>query len=125
MTHSHHEVHQAAVPSPEHATHGGPGFNDYFRVFIALSILTALSFLAFWVMSGLSAVGMIIALALIKATLVIVVFMHLWTDWRILYGIIIPVLILCVMSVFIFIPDQILPWPKEAPLEPPPVRIAP
>jgi hypothetical protein len=36
--------------------------------------------------------------------------MHLYFDWKKVYGIIIPVMILCVMSTMIFLVDQVMVW---------------
>ena len=97
----------------------------YFTVFIALSIFTAISFLANeavrqeWI--GLTAsVTIIIVVAVIKAFLVGLIFMHLKYDWGRVYFIIVPIFILGVMMMMVLMPDIVIPWQSsQQPLEPP------
>jgi caa(3)-type oxidase subunit IV len=97
----------------------------YFAVFIALSIFTAVSFLANeavrqgWI--GLhTSVAIIIGVAIVKACLVGLIFMHLKYDWRNVYFIIVPISILGVMMMLVLLPDIVIAWqPEQAPLEPP------
>ena len=76
----------------------------YFTVFIALSIFTAVSFLANeavrqgWIGAQTSFV-IIIAVAVIKAILVGLIFMHLKFDWRKLYFMIFPAAFMGKLSV--------------------------
>jgi heme/copper-type cytochrome/quinol oxidase subunit 4 len=97
----------------------------YFTVFIALSIFTAVSFLANeavrqgWIGSFTSFV-IIIGVAVIKAFLVGLIFMHLNFDWGKVYFIIVPIFILGVMMMLVLMPDIVIPWqPSQNPLEPP------
>src|SRR5437588_3623566 len=94
------DAHATMVPEIKPAEHG-PNFQAYLYVFYALCVLTLVSFLA----NGLVAHGLglvqlsmwiILAVAVVKATLVAMIFMHLKFDWPRLYCIIIPV---CVMGV--------------------------
>ena len=48
--------------------------------------------------------------SIIKAGLVVVIFMHLNVDWKKVAAIMIPVLIMCVMTVIILSIDQALAW---------------
>ena len=97
----------------------------YFTVFIALSIFTAISFLANeavrqgWI--GLhTSVAIIMGVAVIKAFLVGLIFMHLNFDWGKVYFIIVPIFILGVMMMMVLMPDIVIPWqPSQEPLEPP------
>jgi caa(3)-type oxidase subunit IV len=91
-----------------HADHAGPRFQDYMRTFYALMVLTVLSYLVYVTLGhGWEALIFIMILAIIKASLVIAVFMHLWIDFRKVYGIMVPVIILCIMSTCIFLVDQV------------------
>ena len=97
----------------------------YFTVFIALSIFTAVSFLANeavrqgWIGSFASFV-IIISVAVIKAFLVGLIFMHLNFDWGKVYFIIVPIFILGVMMMMVLMPDIVIAWqPQQEPLEPP------
>jgi caa(3)-type oxidase subunit IV len=97
----------------------------YFTVFAALSIFTAISFLANeavrqgWI--GLeTSVAIILGVAVIKAFLVGLIFMHLNFDWGKVYFIIVPIFILGVMMMLVFMPDIVIAWqPGQSPLEPP------
>ncbi len=97
----------------------------YFTVFIALSIFTVVSFLANWAVYqgwiGLhTSVVIIIAVAVVKACLVGLIFMHLKYDWRNVYFIIVPISILGVMMMLVLLPDIVMAWqPEQTPLEPP------
>lgn len=97
----------------------------YFTVFIALSIFTAVSFLANeavrqkWIGAETSFI-IIIGVAVVKAFLVGMIFMHLNFDWGKVYFIIVPIFILAVMMMLVFMPDIVIPWqPGQNPLEPP------
>ena len=96
----------------------------YFSVFIALSVFTAISFLANeavrqgWIGVFTSFV-IIIGVAVIKAFLVGLIFMHLNFDWGKVYFIIVPIFILGVMMMMVFMPDAVIAWqPGQEPLEP-------
>jgi len=104
----------AAAPHG-HESHAGPRFQDYMRTFYALMFLTIASYVVYLTMGhGLGAAGIILVLAVIKASLVVMVFMHLWFDWWKVYGIIIPVMILVVMATLIFLPDHVIVWRHQA-----------
>jgi heme/copper-type cytochrome/quinol oxidase subunit 4 len=97
----------------------------YFTVFIALSIFTVVSFLANeavrqgWIGVETS-FTIIIAVAVIKAFLVGLIFMHLNFDWGKVYFIIVPIFILGVMMMMVLMPDIVIAWqPHQEPLEPP------
>jgi heme/copper-type cytochrome/quinol oxidase subunit 4 len=97
----------------------------YFTVFIALSIFTAISFIANeavrqkWIDVSTS-VTIIMVVAVIKAFLVGLIFMHLNFDWGRVYFIIVPIAILGVMMMLVFMPDIVIAWqPEQQPLEPP------
>ena len=92
---------------------------------IALSIFTAISFLANeavrqgWINVNTS-VTIIMLVAVIKAFLVGMIFMHLNFDWGKVYFIIVPIFILGVMMMMVLMPDIVIPWqPGQEPLEPP------
>jgi caa(3)-type oxidase subunit IV len=90
-------------------------FKTYIGVFFALCVFTAVSFVANWAVSqgyisAATSVTIIMAVAVVKATLVCMIFMHLKYDWSKLYCIIVPVSILCVMMMIILCIDQVLAW---------------
>jgi caa(3)-type oxidase subunit IV len=102
------DPHAAAAHAHDHA---GPRLQDYLRTFYALMVLTVASYVVYVTMGhGLGAAMIILVLAVFKATLIISIFMHLWIDIGKLYGIIIPVVILCIMSTCIFLVDQVVVW---------------
>jgi caa(3)-type oxidase subunit IV len=83
----------------------------YWLVFIVLCVCTALSFAFNWSLGhGAISATLISIVAIIKAALVVLIFMHLKFDWRKVAAIMVPVLIMCVMTVIIFSIDQALAW---------------
>ena len=91
--------------------HAGPTFGAYMGVFIALCVCTAASFLVNWTLGqNLQSASIIMVVAVIKATLVAGIFMHLKFDWGKLYCIILPVCIVTLMMVIILSIDTTLAW---------------
>jgi caa(3)-type oxidase subunit IV len=101
-----------------HGPHAGPTLNAYLVVFAALSVFTVVSFVvngfvqqgSITAMTGLVIIMMV---AIVKATLVTMFFMHLKWDWVRLYFIIIPLMILTVMLMVVLMPDTVLGWPSD------------
>jgi caa(3)-type oxidase subunit IV len=116
----------ATVPDNPDA-HNGPLVKAYLVVFGALAILTHVSFVANyaahpeqqWLTSTQSFV-IILGVAIIKAVLVAMFFMHLKFDWGRVYFMIVPVLILGTMMVIVLLPDIVLGWPLKGEKPPPP-----
>ena len=91
-----------------HAPHApddhGPTVKAYLTVFVALAVFTLLSFVANfaaaeerqWISKFVSFV-IILGVAVVKAALVGLIFMHLKFDWRKLYFLIFPAFILGAM----------------------------
>lgn len=98
----------------DHAAHehAGPSFGMYMFVFGALCVCTAVSFIVNQIFgeNNLTGAGIIMFVAVIKATLVAGIFMHLKFDWGKLYCIILPVCIVTVMMVIILSIDSALAW---------------
>src|SRR5262245_21340080 len=95
--------------------HAGPGFQAYMVVFLALSVFTAISFVVNYAVReyGLAShagFGIIIGVAVIKAILVGMYFMHLVVDWFKLYYLIFPTFILAAMFITVLMPDIVLAW---------------
>ena len=91
--------------------HAGPSFAAYMYVFIALCVCTAVSFIANWTLGqNEKSAAIILAVAVVKATLVAGIFMHLKYDWGKLYCIILPVCVVTVMMVIILSIDSALAW---------------
>jgi cytochrome c oxidase subunit 4 len=102
-----------------HGGHHGPGFRLYIIVALALSVFTLVSFIANQqVQAGnlttLAAFVIILLVAIVKATLVGMYYMHLKYEWGKLYFMIIPAFILATMFVFVLMPDIVVSWHKEA-----------
>src|SRR5579885_2837918 len=92
--------------------HANSGINGYLVVFGALVVFTAISFVVnFAERAGKigkeSGFALILGVAVCKAVLVGVFFMHLRFDWRRLYFVIIPVLVLAVLLVIVLLPDTV------------------
>jgi cytochrome c oxidase subunit 4 len=98
----------------EHA-HEGPDLRLYLVVAAALAGFTASSFVVnFLVRDGrlTAQLGfvLILGVAVCKAVLVGMYFMHLKYDWGKLYFLIFPVSILAVMMMVVLLPDIVLAW---------------
>ena len=83
----------------------------YHKIFWYLLVLTILEIIVALVpfarlVKGILLVGM----ALGKAALVAMFFMHLKYDWFKLYFIVFPVVILTAMMVIVLLPDTVLTW---------------
>src|SRR5262245_60911323 len=96
-----------------HASEHGPTFQMYIFVFIALCVGTGLSFLANLLLGqGQSSFVIIMLVAVVKATLVAMIFMHLKFDWNRVYCIVIPVSVMAVMMMIVFLPDMVFAWTR-------------
>jgi cytochrome c oxidase subunit 4 len=103
--------------STGHDEHGPGHFRAYMVVAVALAVFTAASFVVnalvhaktlspevgFWVILGV---------AVVKAVLVALYFMHLISDWGYVFFLIVPVLILAALTGFALVPDMVLDWPE-------------
>jgi cytochrome c oxidase subunit 4 len=98
-----------------HEEHHGPDVKAYLVVFGALSIFTALSFV-FNTMARNDTIThatsfvLILGVAVIKATLVGMYFMHAKYDWGRIYFMVIPAFILATMMMIVLMPDIVLGW---------------
>src|ERR1051325_11307948 len=94
---------------PSHAAdHAGPRFETYIFVFAALCVCTGLSFLVNLIFChGMTRASIILVIAVVKASLVASIFMHLKYDWGKLYCIVIPVSVMAVMMMIVLLPDQV------------------
>jgi cytochrome c oxidase subunit 4 len=100
------------MADPHHSdAHAGPSVKAYMAIFVALAVFTAISFLVNATV-GRNTTGMLIilAVAVCKATLVGMYFMHLVIDWGKLYYLIIPALILGTLLIVVLMPDIVLTW---------------
>jgi cytochrome c oxidase subunit 4 len=97
--------------------HHGPTVMTYIVIFAALAVFTIISFVA----NGLTrtdppllgthtSFAIILSVAVIKATLVGMYFMHLKFDWGRVGFMIVPAFILAVMMMFVLMPDIVLAW---------------
>jgi caa(3)-type oxidase subunit IV len=95
--------------------HHGPTIKAYVVVFSALLVFTVLSFVSNYfahkeVISTYTSFAIILSVAVCKATLVAMYFMHLVLDWGKVYIMIVPALILGPMLVVVLLPDIVLAW---------------
>ncbi len=95
--------------------HNGTLVRAYLVIFLALAIFTLVSFIANYAaheeqgwISTQTAFTIILGVAIIKAILVAMFFMHLKFDWGRVYFMIVPVLILGVMMMMVLLPDIVL-----------------
>jgi cytochrome c oxidase subunit 4 len=93
-----------------HGEHHGNLFKIYMIIAVVLSVATASSFI-FNSMARAHIIGVVVAfvlilsVAILKATLVGMYFMHLKWDWKLLYFLIIPVFIMGTMMMVVLLPD--------------------
>ena len=86
-------------------------YNLYWIVFIVLCVCTGMSFLFnVGLGQGAASAALISIVAAIKAALVVMIFMHLKFDCGKVAAIMVPVLIMCVMTVIILSIDQAIVW---------------
>jgi cytochrome c oxidase subunit IV len=100
------------------AEHHGPNLQAYFVVFGALCIFTLVSFVVnemvrSHILSAHMGMAIIMAVAVCKAVLVCMFFMHLKYEWSKLYFLIVPVAILGVMMMIVLMPDGVVGWPDD------------
>jgi caa(3)-type oxidase subunit IV len=105
---------------PPEAHPHGPNVAAYFMVFGTLAVFTGLSFVANYMereghFGKVVAFGIILGIAVVKAVLVGMIFMHLKWDWGRLFFMIIPAFIIATMMVIVFLPDMVLAWNHVTP----------
>lgn len=105
--------------TPHAGDHHGPSFTTYMVIALALSVCTIASFF----FNGMAQSGtittftsfaLILSVAIIKATLVGMVFMHIQWDWKVLYFLLIPAFILGIMMMVVLLPDTLLGASRDA-----------
>jgi cytochrome c oxidase subunit 4 len=98
-----------------HHDHRGPTFALYIGIALALSIFTLVSFAANQLvlqgaLTAFTAFVIILGVAIVKATLVGMYYMHLKYEWGKLYFMIIPAFILAAMMMVVLMPDIVVAW---------------
>jgi caa(3)-type oxidase subunit IV len=108
--------HADAAGHDDHGHHG-PSMKTYFVIFGALTIFTGVSFVANYlahpdvkVITVYTSFAIIMGVALCKATLVGMYFMHLILDWGKVFLMIVPALVLGPMLMIVLLPDIVLAW---------------
>lgn len=109
-----------ATESHASDAHAGVGVRPYLVVFTALVIFTAISFLANYavqakLISPNASFATVLGVAVCKAVLVAMFFMHLKYDWAKLYFMIVPVMILGTMMIIVLLPDIVIAWHRNYP----------
>src|SRR5262245_57619626 len=104
----------AEHPSEDHAPHDPHGYDvhashipdsTFVKVFGALCVFTLVSFLANQIFgTGVLSFLIIGTVAVCKALLVVVFFMHLKLDWKKLFVFIVPIMVLAPMIVAVLYP---------------------
>ncbi len=101
--------------------HGDTGVRPYIVIFVALAIFTAVSFLvnsaekpdgvfARALVTAETGFAIILAVAVIKALLVALYFMHLRVDWRRIYFVVLPAIFLGAALIVVLWPDMVSAW---------------
>jgi caa(3)-type oxidase subunit IV len=111
------DMSETATPSmaDNKAHHDDGHFKAYLTVFALLCVFTAVSFVCNELdrhghISKHTSLAVIMGVAVIKALCVAVIFMHLKTDWPLVYFIMIPVMVMSVMMIIVLLPDIVLTW---------------
>jgi caa(3)-type oxidase subunit IV len=108
MAHEHGDTH-----TPHDTSHGHSHDSAYMKVFMALAVFTVISFTVSETFSSKAVtILMILGIATVKALLVATIFMHLKFDWKKIYIVIVPALVLAVVLVFLLTPDIVF-GPRE------------
>jgi len=108
----HPDPHAPAAPHDEHHEKHIPD-KTFFMVFGGLLVLTAATFAANQFLgptAKMAAFLIIGGIAIFKALLVVVFFMHLVIDWKKLFLFIVPVMILAPLIVIVLWPDIVMTW---------------
>ncbi len=109
------------APDTAHADSHGDVTRAYLVVFGSLAVFTAASFVIYeaevsWhLISKYTAFALIMGVAVVKASLVGLYFMHLKWDWAKLYFMIVPEFILGTMMMFVLLPDGVVAWHHNEP----------
>jgi caa(3)-type oxidase subunit IV len=95
--------------------HAAHPVQPYLVVGGALAIFTIVSFVVNVFVRGgsltpMAGLALILGVAVVKATLVAIYFMHLKYDWAKVGFMIVPALILGVMFFFVLMPDIVMAW---------------
>lgn len=95
------------LPAHEHE---GPNYRAYLTVFAALSVFTLISFVVNHIFGAGNHTGaaIIMIVAVIKATLVAMIFMHLFWDWKKILFVLAPISILAVVMMIVLLPDTVI-----------------
>ena len=120
MSETHGSESSPGTPDADHDAHDhhdGPSMQSYFVVFGALLAFTVVSFIANYfanheVISHFTSFTIILGVAFCKATLVAMYFMHLIVDWKKVFIMIIPALVLGPMLMIVLLPDMVLAWKR-------------
>src|SRR5262249_17247003 len=114
----------APTPAPHDAHAPGHGHDEghisdrtFVYVFIGLMIFTVVSFTTNLLLRGSPVINflIILAVACVKAALVMTYFMHLKIDWRKVFVFLIPICILAPMVIMVLWPDLVLAWRLATP----------
>ncbi|MFL5338697.1 MAG: cytochrome C oxidase subunit IV family protein [Gemmataceae bacterium] len=102
-----------------HVHEGHISDQTFMKVFFVLLVCTALSFALNQLIGHHSVVTnfvLILAVAVVKATLVVTFFMHLKIDWRKVFVFIMPTMILAPIVLIVLWPDIVLAWTRVYPM---------
>src|SRR5262245_5302752 len=101
--------------------HHGAKFNTYMVIAGILAVCTITSFFFNGLAQGddptiskFTSFVLILSVAILKATLVGLVFMHLKWDWRLVYFVLVPVTIMAAMMAVVLLPDTLLGPNRDA-----------
>lgn len=100
--------------------HGAVSLTPFLLVFAALAVFTIISFIVNGAVKSESlsremGFTLILSVAVVKAVLVGMFFMHLKWDWGRVYFLIIPGIILGALLVIVLLPDVVLAWKQATP----------
>jgi cytochrome c oxidase subunit 4 len=101
-------------------SHNEPSDKMYLAIAASLAGLTVISYVGDLIhMPRPALIGLVLAVATVKATLVAAFFMHLKFDWSKVKIMIIPAIVLAAVLVFALLPDITLAMREKAGAKPP------
>ncbi len=116
--HAQPDAHAPASPIAHDAAHGHEGHisdKTFMKIFGILLVCTAISFGANQLIGHHAVVAnfiIILGVAVLKASLVVMFFMHLKIDWRKVFVFIMPTMILASVVLLVLWPDIVLAWTR-------------
>jgi cytochrome c oxidase subunit IV len=101
------DTHDTHAPGEHHDAHPEPNYMGVFYILCGCTLVSFLTVSAFWVdnLGHQSGHTVVMVVAVIKALLVAMYFMHLKWDWFRIYGMMVPTMIMGTLLMLALLPD--------------------